>query len=500
MSIVALLVGIALATAGTLLAGCDLSAFSEKEPTPVVDHQATMGDPDESTPDPPSPSPPPATPTPSQGTTPPDEDVGSSTPEPFLDCSEDSRQFWTLDTSVDPPVSKATDATCRLTGKYAYLYVTEDEWETSVNETSAQAFLDAFDRRAASEAAYDLALGIFELERNVYGEPPNTFDDDDRIYLLLMDIPDLISDSGAVTQFEGFFNPEDQLPDDVLQLSSLGLRRSNELEILYINARLRPITEERTLAVTARELQQMILFNYDSTEEPWVKSALGEGAALLNGFVTTEGDISAYLMETSVPLVSRLDDDYTGAYVLWGAYLIEQLGLDFLAQLEAESQDGVNGMNRALQDTNVADDFQDIFGQWIAANALQDVTVSAGQYGYSFSETLPDVLPVMVMSGPGGSYDGSLVPFAVDYIHLSSINSDRILSVTTTDVASILIRIVKWGPEGASVEVVRPTPQGQIRVSLAGGWEWDYMVAVSNVDTTQVDTGEVLTYSLTVGE
>jgi len=426
-----------------------------------------------------------------------DDDDDTSTPVPELvDCMEQSRDFWAWDLSIMPPRSVVVPATCILTGPHSYLYVADDQWDQTVTAEMAEAFMTTFEF-ASSPDALDPDLGIFGNDRIVFGDIPDALDDDPRMYILLMDIKDYVNDEGEVFSFDGYFNAYDQIPDPLVYAQTLGLYHSNEVEMLYLNSRIRPVTDPYSLAVAAHELQHLIAYNYDTSEEVWISESEAEVAMLVNGLFTDVGWVEDYASDPSVPLVTSFSGNY-GSFLLWGMYLHEQIGNEFMRSLEAEPEDGIAGLNAALTAYGAGVDFNLLFSDWIVANAVQDVTVAEGHYGYLFSDALPEMAAVASFSASGGQYTGDIEAFGVNYLEVVGATAGATLTVTAPTADTFVARLIGWGPEGVTVTTWAPDAQGRWTVPLEGGDGWEYLLAVSNVNTRQIDSGATVTYQVSV--
>lgn len=415
---------------------------------------------------------------------------------PLEDCTDIKRTFWNWDTAQMPPRSVQVDATCIFTGFNSYLYVADDQWGTFVDEQMAREFMVTFEYRTNPDARIPTA-GIFENDQEVFGEIPDALDDDPRMYVLLVDIPDYVNSEGEVFRFDGYFNAYDQMTDAEAQRSTFGLYHSNEVEMLYLNSRIRPVTEPYTLGVAAHELQHLIHYNYDETEEIWMNEAMAEVAMLVNGYYTDTGWVARYASDPSIPLVTNTASGSYGAYLLWGMYLFEQTGPGFMRVLEETQQDGISGLNRALGDAGVPKDFEGLFSDWIVANTVQDVSLKP-QFGYKFSNELPVMTPEAFLTSQNPTALGELLPFGVHYYDVSDLTGRPSLSVTSRNADALVVRLVRYGVTGTTVETLQAQGPSGFTADLETGEDWTYTIVISNVDARQVDSGETVQYDLSL--
>lgn len=414
-------------------------------------------------------------------------------------CSDRKKNFWVWDTAVMPPRSVSVPATCRFIGPGSYIYVADDQWETYVSEQMAHEFAVAFEyrlERIAPVTTLEEDVGILDNDRAIFGELPDALDNDPRMYVLLVDIPDYVNDEGDVFRFDGYFNAYDQMTDEQAQRSTFGLYHSNEVEMLYLNARIRPVTDPYTLAVAAHELQHLIHYNYDTSEEIWMNEALAEVAMLVNGLFTDIGWVQRYASDPSIPLVTNTASGSYGAYLLWGMYLYEQVGPGFMFTLQEEQQDGISGLNRALKTVGRNTDFEALFLDWVVANYLQDPNLEDGRYGYTFTETLPMLASRAVMGPSLALYEDAVESFGAHYIEVVDVPSKSTLSVSSRDIDLLSAQLIRHTPKGVEVETLRGGGPNSLEISLEGGADYTYTLVVTNLDTRGIDSGEGVNYEV----
>lgn len=412
-------------------------------------------------------------------------------------CSDRKKDFWVWDTAVMPPRSVSVPATCRFIGPGSYLYVADDQWETYVDEDMARSFAVAFEyrlERIAPVTTLEEDVGILDNDRAIFGELPDALDNDPRMYVLLVDIPDYVNDEGDVFRFDGYFNAYDQLTDEQAQRSTFGLYHSNEVEMLYLNSRIRPVTEPYTLAVAAHELQHLIHYNYDTSEEIWMNEALAEVAMLVNGLFTDIGWVQRYASDPSIPLVTNTASGSYGAYLLWGMYLYEQVGPGFMFTLQEEQQDGITGLNRALNTVGRNTEFEALFLDWVVANYLQDPSLEDGRYGYTFTAELPTLGSRAVMSESVALYEDAVEAFGVHYIEVVEVPTKSTLTVSSRDIDLLSAQLIRHTPAGSEVGSLRSGSPTSLETSLEGGAGYTYTLVITNLDTRSIDSGEGLEY------
>ena len=171
----------------------------------------------------------------------------------------------------------------------------------------------------------------------------------------------------------GYFNGADALPASVAPIS-------NERVALYmaLPPGSEPFTRLYYYGVLAHELQHLVHWLVDPSEDAWAQEALSELAARELGYPGIP--FEPYLRRPEVSVtdwpadVEQALPNYAGAS-LFAAYLTERLGGDFPARLTAQLADGAAGVEAA----SPGDDFRELYADWLTANVAR---ASAPPYGY----------------------------------------------------------------------------------------------------------------------
>ncbi len=170
----------------------------------------------------------------------------------------------------------------------------------------------------------------------------------------------------------GYFTSLDALPRSV----SPG---SNERIGLYMSF-LERIGEERYLGTLAHELQHLIHWSVNPTEDVWVQEGLSELASRSLGYPSLP--FFPYLRQPEVSLSDwpSVPNDSLPNYAagsLFAAYMADRFGAGWTARLVAEPLSGAAGVE-AVSGLS----FIDLYADWLAANI---VGASAPPYGYAHS-------------------------------------------------------------------------------------------------------------------
>lgn len=245
----------------------------------------------------------------------------------------------------------------------------------------------------ATMVAYQFDDVIYPAVRQYLGHEANTGRDGDaRVYILLSDIRD---PEGSQVYTRGFYNPAD------MHAHGVDNPTSNEAEVLYLDTSPLQVGSKEFFQALAHQFAHMVLYNMDTyggtrgvRESLWVD----EGLALLAQYLCEYGHphdyVEKFLSDTNVALTTTSFDDWTsdspfgnyGASYLFALYVYERFGAEFLLRWTSEEKDGEEGFDAALKTSGRTDDFDSVFADWIVANLVDDVSVSAavsyGKYGY----------------------------------------------------------------------------------------------------------------------
>ena len=182
--------------------------------------------------------------------------------------------------------------------------------------------------------------------------------------------------NGHIRGAGGYFNSTDEYPREIFEFS-------NQREMVYVNTANMGIGSSGYLATLAHELQHLIHWRHDPSEDTWVNEGLSELAISVAGFSSTS--IMAYTDGTPTSLVNwpldsvRIRASY-GTAALFMHYLAEHYGpLEELRLLLETPGDGVAGIEEYLQRAGYDRTFQDVFADWAVANFLD---LPEGVYGY----------------------------------------------------------------------------------------------------------------------
>jgi immune inhibitor A len=162
---------------------------------------------------------------------------------------------------------------------------------------------------------------------------------------------------------------------------------SNEMEMFYINIENVTVNDDFYNGVLAHEFQHMIHWYNDRNEETWMNEGFSELAMVLNGF-DTGGSEWSFAMEPDTQLNSWPEGPGAaganyGAGYLFTSYFLDRFGVEATQALVAHPENSFASVESVLEELGTGLAYEDLFGDWIVANLLDDPTVASGRYGYT---------------------------------------------------------------------------------------------------------------------
>jgi len=275
------------------------------------------------------------------------------------------RKFWTYDLSVMPPKNIQVAATCRGVGAKVAVWVADKEWDKSVTQADVDAILSAMEQATPRTPE----AGVVANNEALFGAPPRFHEDDPDLTLLVYDIPNYKQYS-----FDGFFRREDLAPFNASCANNPMLYCSNELGMIHVKAE--DVGGKYMQGVIAHEFEHLAHFGKDPNEENWLDETLAELAMSYSGY-EDPGNLQAYVKQPSLALVQEPPVNY-GACFVFGGYLYQRLGIEGINALTASAKKGI----AALDEAESHGGFEPMFGEYAAANILDDTSVADGQFGY----------------------------------------------------------------------------------------------------------------------
>lgn len=273
-----------------------------------------------------------------------------------------------------------THATLRAISEHAYFFVADDA-------PYAQSDLD--------QITSDFETIVWPKVTGAFGEPwtPGV-DGDPRITILHARL------QGAA----GYVSGEDEYPAAAVPLS-------NQREMLYIDQGALAAPGPAYNALVGHELQHLIHFNGDASEDSWVNEGLSEVAWEIAGGAP---DVQAFLdrPDTQLNFWPYLEDGgvhYAESELFFGYLLDHYGGRENASRLVAEQGNGINGVNVYLAQYNKT--FDDVFADFVVANFLD---ATSGPYSHAnFNGTTSAVAEAEAATG-----GDTVSQYGADYLHI----------------------------------------------------------------------------------
>lgn len=358
-----------------------------------------------------------------------------------------------------PPHYIETECTVRGMGDNVYVIVSDNDWGVWVDQADVDQIVANWDNSSYGNWPDQ---GIFQLNTDNFGPPPDRLDDDSRIYVVLYDWDTSLAD--------GYWNVGDEFPDNPPG------NPSNECECLYVDASTAdpggPSGAYLT-AVMAHEFEHMIHWNGDINESPWVDEGLAELAMWFYGnpdpIVGFNGNPDRNLTDFSSPA------DYIKTY-LWSLYLYEHFGgSPTILALVANPLNSIDGVQSTLEAMGYTETVAEVVRDWATANYLDDPSIDGGKYNYE-GEDLPPFFSVLKSSYPVDPVNTSLNHWAGEYVKF--INGEpQQLNFDGADGVNWYARVVKYSAA---------TPLSVEDVSLDGGAAGSFPLSGFGTDYEEV--------------
>jgi immune inhibitor A len=292
----------------------------------------------------------------------------------------------------------------------------------------------SFDQEGIEATAHKFEEQIYPTTRRYFGsEWSPGVDNDVHIHVLNANLPSV----------GGYYSSNDEYPRSVNPFS-------NEKEMVYINmSYVAPGTPEYE-SILVHEFQHMIQWNVDPNEDTWVTEGAAQTAETLNGY---DAWISAFLREPDTQLTAWADEiEQAGAYYnashLFVYYVAERFGWELIRDLTATESDGMAGIEAVLANNGQDLASEDLFGDWVIANFLNDTSVADGRYGYSGIGFSGDVAIDHRHRRYPDSRASTVHQYAADYIELGNTRGNLVIEFA----GSTHVRLVDNEPHSGQYE------------------------------------------------
>ena len=359
----------------------------------------------------------------------------------------DKHTWWATNQATSNLYEYQVPSTCKAVGINCYIFVEDSLWNSGrVDQSAVNAMQKAFD----SSAPADSTKGIYQLDTQYFGNPPDV-DNDPRIIILILDIKDGYNGSGSYEA--GYFYSLNEYTEQQAQAVASN-RHSNHAEIYYVDGN---PTDLRTASgvtlassTTAHEFQHMIHWNYDRYEITFVNEGLSEAAMALCGYAFESP--SYYYTNTDLSFLSwgtttNVLQDYSRA-ALFTWYLIEQFGSGVAKQIVQSTATSIAGYNDAFSKIGSSLTFNDELKSFAVANALKDKTVDP-RYGFTLPVTAT-ITPAKTYLDPNVSTQSQSVE-AQATVYLLYKGGKNLGATFTSQNSTITVRAIATGSGGKKV-------------------------------------------------
>ncbi len=218
------------------------------------------------------------------------------------------------------------------------------------------------------------------------------------------------------------------------QYPSEAVDTSNEKEMFFVNLDTMDwsVGTEYYEGVLAHEFQHMVHWYVDANEESWLNEGMSELSAMITGYGPS-GFASDFLFYPNVQLTTWPEEDdrgiHYGAGFMFVAYFYERYGEEATTALVKNPKNGLTAVKDTLTAIGATDPATgeavtvvDLYGDWLAANLLQDPSLGDGRYGYVFPamEGLPTAGITDEIQPEGVPVPREAPQWGPEYLHINS--------------------------------------------------------------------------------
>ena len=300
----------------------------------------------------------------------------------------EERRFWIGDLDVSR-IYQIT-ATLRLQSEHLQMWVHDQvEVDQSSLEQSARVFEDS----------------IYPTNHDYFGEEWTPGVDGDPRLLVL---------NARFSGASGYFSSANEY-------SRMASPYSNECEMFVVNVGVLPPGTSAYDSVLAHEFQHLIHWHLDSNEDAWLNEGASALAEDVNGFGGARPGVRQFELMPDVQLNAWGDDEaqvgaHYGAAYLMLRYLLDHFGRETLREVVRSPLNGISSIEAALAHRGVEGGFDELFADWVVANALDDPKLDEGRFGYPNTDVGVEHR-IQVASYPF-TLTGQVHQYAADYVAL----------------------------------------------------------------------------------
>ena len=364
----------------------------------------------------------------------------------------DTEEFFALD--LPNLQLHSVQATLRAVSPHAYWYVEDG---IGVSDEDLEGVAGVFEEEIYPKVTSDFGA---EWSPGIDGDP--------RITILHV----------RLTGLAGYFSSMDEHPASAFPFS-------NEREMIYMEGNERFFGTRVYLSVLAHELQHLVHWNADPTEDAWVGEGLSELASYKAGYEPVS--VRHFLGDPTTSLVNWPSDPgpahYGGDYLFF-RYVYDRFGSPL--RLVQNPLDGVAGVDSYLDEIGAGRDFRDVFKDWTVANLLDEP--GDGPYSYPNAELMVRDIEEL------GSSDGvssSIPQYSARYYSIEDVDEGLLIQFQGQSHTPVIpVDLVEghcwWGNRGDSIsstltreldltEVDDATLSYRLWYEIEEGWDYAYV-------------------------
>lgn len=300
--------------------------------------------------------------------------------------------FYVLDQTDNS--YKERQAVLRLVSQYAYWYVQEGE---SVADADLAAAARQFDERT-----------VPTVHRVFGSEWSPGIDGDDRVTIFL----------GSVPGVAAYFSSWDEYPRSVYHFS-------NEREMIHVNVGATRPGSSGFDGTLAHEFQHMVHWHLNPHDDTWLDEGFAEMAsALATG--RGAGGTGSIQRQPDIQLTSWAQGAQNGlhyqASYLFSHYLAQRFGETALGSIASEPGRPPDTITAYLSHAGLGLTFEEVFGDWLVANLLDDPTVGDGRYAHEGIEH--HALVTTALRPDNRPAEQTVQQFGAEYVDLQGEGAD----------------------------------------------------------------------------
>ena len=356
----------------------------------------------------------------------------------------DTLQFFSvayIDWQPNPPLEqRIINAVCKEIGDQCYFFV-DTEITNQPTPQQIESVVNIYDTNFVSNLT------------QLYGPVPDEFDNDPRIYILI------IPNEGWI----GYFDPAHQMPDSTVW--QIWGKHSNQKEIIYLSD---DVFNYGADIVLAHEFGHMLHWGRDHSPDPpinpvkyWEDAWIDEGFATFAPVYLIE-DVTVpdvydnqafFASEPDLSLINFIGGASYNQVKLWMTFMFEQYGGEsFINTLINDQANGVEGVVNTLAALGYPQLFNDTFEQWIIANYLDNKIYLNGKYGYFHYNFSSCRVAASISQYSTGIRVDSVRSYAADYIRFSStIPRDIYIHFDGIDTSQFRLAVLKLGSTNSQI-------------------------------------------------